>query len=70
MVGEEKIKQTTINESVKGKHTVNKDLCRLIYAKVPFNLMKIPFFNKALESIENYGKSYQSPYNEARITYL
>lgn len=72
LVGEEKMRRTTINEAMKGRDAVNKDVCCLIYTEgLPFNLVKSPFFKNALESVENYSRSYQLPrYNQARVIYL
>lgn len=61
------MKQTTINKSV-----VNKNICHVIHNEgLSFNWVKRPFFKKAMEYIENFGKGYVSPsYHRARVTYL
>lgn len=72
LAGEEKLRQTTINEAVNDRNVMNRNISRLIYAKgLPSNHVKSHFFKKALASVGNYGRGYQPPiYNDNMVTYL
>lgn len=71
ITGHDKMRQPTLNEVVKDKGAVNREVCHIIYAKgLSFNLVNSPYFKDVVEAIANFCKCYTpSFYHEAKVTY-
>ena len=66
------MRQKTLNEMTKDRDAVCMDICRFWYSSgLPFNAMKSPYFGKAIESVENYGRGFKPPsIHEVRVTFF
>lgn len=67
-----KKKQITLNEMVKKREPVIRDICRFFYKNaIAFNCIKCPTFKKMVTSIGDYGRGLKPPtYHEVRVSYL
>ncbi|WOL00999.1 hypothetical protein Cni_G09712 [Canna indica] len=65
-------RQRTLNEMVKDRDMVVRDICRCLYDNaLLFNLVKSPLFTQMVKSISEYGRDLKPPsYHEVRVTYL
>ncbi|XP_028115745.1 uncharacterized protein LOC114313574 [Camellia sinensis] len=65
-------KQQTLNQMVKQRELVIRDICRVIYGHaLVFNLVKSPLFKKMLKSVGEYGVGLKPhSYHEVRVYFL
>ncbi|GMQ03740.1 hypothetical protein CsSME_00049421 [Camellia sinensis var. sinensis] len=65
-------KQQTLNQMIKQREPVIRDICRVIYGHaLAFNLVKSPLFKKMLKSVGEYGVGLKPPsYHEVRVSFL
>ena len=65
-------KQWIMNEMVKKRESMVKDICRFLYGHIlTFNLVKSPLFGQMMKSIWEYGRGLKLPsYHETRVTFL
>ncbi|XP_028093325.1 uncharacterized protein LOC114293451 [Camellia sinensis] len=65
-------KQQSLNQMMKQREPVIRDICRVIYGHaLAFNLVKSPLFKKMLKSVGEYGVGLKPPsYHEVRVSFL